>query len=134
MLDILIIFVRKLNFVKLRRNRFLKNILESTLRVTVTIVGEMHEIILSITRGSRRGSRTPAACKRNLLVSIVHNFEPLTIVTKNSVLDAAAPKLYFILIFFCFKWFPQNIMFMYFKCIQKILLNWYEIRKSTELH
>ena len=46
MLDILIIFVRKLNFVKLRRNGFLKNIFETTLRCTV---GETHETILSIT-------------------------------------------------------------------------------------
>ena len=43
MLDTLIIFVRKLNFVKLRRNWFLKNIFETTLRCTVSTVGEMHE-------------------------------------------------------------------------------------------
>ena len=51
MLDTLITFVRKLNFVKLRRNRFLKNIFETTLGSTVSTVGEMHETILSITGG-----------------------------------------------------------------------------------
>ena len=45
MLDILVIFV------KLRHNRFLKNIFEISLRCTVSTVGEMHEPILSITRG-----------------------------------------------------------------------------------
>ena len=50
MLDILIVFVRKLNFVKLRRNWFLKNIFEATLDCTVSTVGEMHETILLITR------------------------------------------------------------------------------------
>ena len=44
MLDILIVFV------KLRHNRFLKNIFEISLRCTVSTVGEMHEPILSITR------------------------------------------------------------------------------------
>ena len=44
MLDILIIFV------KLRHNRFLANIFESTLRCTVSTAGEVHEPILSITR------------------------------------------------------------------------------------
>ena len=47
----LIIFVRKLNFVKLRHNRFLKSIFETTLRCTVSTVGETHETILSITEG-----------------------------------------------------------------------------------
>ena len=51
MLDTLITFVTKLNFVKLRRNRILKNIFETTLRCTVRTVGEMHETILSITGG-----------------------------------------------------------------------------------
>ena len=51
MLDTLITFVRKLNFVKLRRNRFLKNIFETTLGCTVSTVGEMHKTILSITGG-----------------------------------------------------------------------------------
>ena len=46
MLDTLIIFVRKLDFVKVCRNRFLKNIFETTLRCTVSTVGEMHETIL----------------------------------------------------------------------------------------
>ena len=49
MLSALIIFVRKLNFVKLCRNRLLKNIFETTLCCTVSTVGEMHETILSIT-------------------------------------------------------------------------------------
>ena len=55
---ILIIFVRKLNFVKLRHNRFLKSIFENTLRCTVSTVGdtvstvgETHEAILSIIGG-----------------------------------------------------------------------------------
>ena len=82
----------------------------------------------------RRRSRTPAVCKTKLLVSIARNFQPLTIVTKNSILGAAVPKLYFILICFCFKWFLQNIMFMHFRSIQKILSNWYKIRKSIEFH
>ena len=47
----LIIFVRKLTFVKLRQNRFLKSIFETTLRCTVSTVGETHETILSITGG-----------------------------------------------------------------------------------
>ena len=51
MLDTLIIFVRKLNFVKLCHNRFLKNVFETTLRCTVSTVGEMHETILLITGG-----------------------------------------------------------------------------------
>ena len=38
-------------FVKLRHNRFLKNIFEISLRCTVSTVGEMHEPILSITGG-----------------------------------------------------------------------------------
>ena len=116
MLDILIILVRKLNFVTLRRDRFLKYIYETTLRCTVSTAGETHEIILSITGGE---SRTPTVCKAKLLVSIVRNFQLLTIVKKYSILDAAAPNLYFILICFCFKWFLQNIMFMYFRSIQK---------------
>ena len=44
MLDILVIFV------KLRHNRFLKNIFEISLRCIVSTVGEMHEHILSITK------------------------------------------------------------------------------------
>ena len=53
-------------------------------------------------------SRTPAACKTK---SIVRNFQPLINVTKNSILNTAAPKLYFILICFCFKWFhPRTII------------------------
>ena len=51
MLDILMIFLRKLNFVKLHCNWFLENIVETTLRCTVSTVVEMHETILSITRG-----------------------------------------------------------------------------------
>ena len=51
MLDILIILVRKLNFVTLHRNQFLKTIFETTLRCTVSTVGETHETILSITGG-----------------------------------------------------------------------------------
>ena len=51
MLDILIILVRKLNFVTLRRSQFLKTIFETTLRCTVSTVGETHETILSITGG-----------------------------------------------------------------------------------
>ena len=47
MLNILNILVI---FVKLRHNRFLKNIFEMSLRCTVSTVGEMHEPILSITR------------------------------------------------------------------------------------
>ena len=50
MLNILMSFVRKLSFVKLRRNRFLKNVFETTLRYTVSTVSETHETILSITR------------------------------------------------------------------------------------
>ena len=49
MLDILRIFVRKLNFVKLRRNGFLKNIFETTLCCTVSTVDETHETIMLIT-------------------------------------------------------------------------------------
>ena len=75
-----------------------------------------------------------AACKMKLLVLIVHNFQPSKIITKNSILDTAAPKLYFISNCFCFKWLLQNIMFMHFRSIQKILSNWYKIRKSIELH
>ena len=51
MLDILVNLVRKLSFVTLRRNRFLKNIFETTLRCTVSTVGETHETIMSITGG-----------------------------------------------------------------------------------
>ena len=52
MLDTLIIFVRKLNFVKLRDNRFLKSIFETTnLHRTVSTVDEIHETVLSITGG-----------------------------------------------------------------------------------
>ena len=49
MLNILIILLRELNFVTLRRNQFLKTIFETTLRCTVSTVGETHETILSIT-------------------------------------------------------------------------------------
>ena len=51
MLDILVNLVRKLSFVTLRRNRFLKNIFETTLRCTVSTVGETHKTIMSITGG-----------------------------------------------------------------------------------
>ena len=51
-----------------------------------------------------------------------------------SILDAGAPKLCFILICFFLKCFLQNITFMYFRSIQKNLLNWYEIGKSVELY
>ena len=51
MLAILTIFVMKLRFAKLRRNRFLKNIFATTLRCTASTVGETHETILSISRG-----------------------------------------------------------------------------------
>ena len=47
MLDILIIFV------KLRHNRFLKDINEISLRCTVSTVSEVHEPILSIARADR---------------------------------------------------------------------------------
>ena len=71
------------------------------------------------------GSRTLAACKTKPLVSIVRNFQPLTIVTKNSIFDAAAPKLYFILICFCFKWFhPCTIIqtdYIYLSVLFEIL-------------
>ena len=39
-----------ITFVKLRHNQFLKNIYENTLRCTVSTTGEVHELILSITR------------------------------------------------------------------------------------
>ena len=52
MLDTLIIFVRKLNFLNFCRNRFLKSIFETTLRCTLSTVGKMHETNLSITGGS----------------------------------------------------------------------------------
>ena len=138
MLEALIIYVRNLNFVKLRGNQFLKNIFETTLHCTVSTVGEMHETILSVNYW--RGSRTPVACKTKLLVSIVCNFQLLTIATKNyiftknSIIDAAAPKLYFILICFCFKCFLHNVMFIHFRSIQKILSNSYKLRKAIELH
>ena len=51
MLDTLIIFVRKLNFVKLCHNRLLRNISETNLRCTVRTVGEMDQTIMSITGG-----------------------------------------------------------------------------------
>ena len=101
MLDVLIILVKKLNFVTLRHNRFLKTIFETTLRCTLSTVRETHETFLSITGGNLE----PLHVRRK--------FQPLAIVTKNSILDAAAPKLYFILICFCFKWFLQNNMSMY---------------------
>ena len=133
MLDSLIIFVKlwKLNFVKLCRNRFLKKYVwdQCTLHCE-----HFRRNAWNYSVDYMRGSGTPAACKTNLLVSIVHNIQLLTVVTKNSILDAAAPKLYFILICFCFKWLLQNIMFMCFSSIQKILSNWYKIRKSIELH
>ena len=47
MLDVLIIFV------KLRQNRFLKNIFEISLRCTVSTVSEVHEPILSIARADQ---------------------------------------------------------------------------------
>ena len=90
----------KYNFVKLCHNRFLKNIFEATLRCTVSTVGETHETILLITGGDLEPLQQN---ETKLLVSIVCNFQPLTMVTKNSILDNAAPKLYFILICFCFK-------------------------------
>ena len=73
MLDIVIILVRKLSFAKLPSNLFLKNIFEITLRCTVSTVGEIHEIILSITVWDLEPH---AACKTKLLMSIVHNFQP----------------------------------------------------------
>ena len=63
MLDILIIFVRKLNFVTLRHNRFLKTIFETTLRCTLSTVGETHETIPSITGGDLE----PLHVRRNSL-------------------------------------------------------------------
>ena len=133
MLDILIIFVKNLYFFKLRRNQFLKNIFETTF----TLHWEhCRWNAWNYSVDYRRRSKTLAACKAKFLVRIVRNFQPLTIVIKNSILDAVAPKLYVVLICFCFKWFVQNIMFMYIRSIQKFLLNSnsYKIRKSTELH
>ena len=104
MLDTLIISTRKLSFVKLCRNRFLKNRFETTLRCTVKTVGEMHETILSITGGDLETLQ--------LHMSIVRNFQPLTIVYKNSILDTAVSKLYFILICFCFKWFLMLCLYI----------------------
>ena len=68
-----------------------ENIFETTLRCKI---GEVHETIL--------------------LVIIGRNFQLLTSVTNNSILDVAAPKFYFILICFCLKWLLQNIMFIRF--------------------
>ena len=73
MLDILIIFVRKLNFVKLRRNRLY--IFETTLRYTVSTVGEMHETILSITGGDLTpcSMKDEAFCVNSLQLSVINN-------------------------------------------------------------
>ena len=38
----------------------------------------------------RGGSRTPATSKMERFVMIVNGFQPLTIITKHSILDAAA--------------------------------------------
>ena len=65
MLDILIILVRKLNFVTLRHNRFLKIIFETTLHCTLCTVGETYETILSITGGDLE----PLHVRRNSLFS-----------------------------------------------------------------
>ena len=109
MLDNLIIFVKlwKLDFVKLYCNRFLKKYVwdQCTLHRE-----HFRWNVWNYSVHYRRGSRTPAACKTNVLVSIVHNIHLLTVVTKNSILDAAAVKLYFILICFCFKWLLQKIL------------------------
>ena len=114
---ILIIFVKKLNFVKLWCSRFLKNIWALSMNCE-----HSRWIAWNYSVYYQRGSRATAAFKTKLPVSIVCNFQPLTVVSKN--LDVAAPKLYFTLICFCFKWFHQNIIFMYFSPIHKILSNW----------
>ena len=74
MLEMLIILVRKLNFVTLRHNRFLKTIFETTLSCTL----------------SRGGSRTAATSKVQISVIIVNGWKPLTIITKSSTVDVAA--------------------------------------------
>ena len=51
MLDISVTFIKNFvlsNFVKLRHNRVLRNILENILRCTVSTAGEVHETSLSI--------------------------------------------------------------------------------------
>ena len=108
MLDVLIIYVRKLT---LSQSAFKKYIWDHfTLHCE-----HCRWNAWNCSLDYRRGSRAPSACKTTLLVS--STFPPLTIVTKNSILDAAAPKWRFILIWFWLKWFHQNIMFMYFRSI-----------------
>ena len=81
MLDILIIFV------KLCHNWFLKNVSEISLCCTRNTLNEVYEPILSINRGDLEPLHLV-----KLFATLVHNFQPLTIVIKNSILDAAVPK------------------------------------------
>ena len=46
--------------------------------------------ILMILEGIRGGSRAPATSKMERFVIIVNGFQPLTIITKRSILDVAA--------------------------------------------
>ena len=46
--------------------------------------------LLSTSNLQRGGSRTAAASKIELFVMIANGFHPLTIITKNSILDIAA--------------------------------------------
>ena len=46
--------------------------------------------LLSISNLKRGGSRTAATSKMELFVMIGNSFHPLTIITKNSILDIAA--------------------------------------------
>ena len=47
-------------------------------------------VVDSCTSSSRGGSRTAAASKMERFVIIVNSFQPLTIITKGSILDVAA--------------------------------------------
>ena len=132
-LDILIIFVRKLYFVNFVKPLKPQSVFKKYIWVHFTLHCEQCRwIAWNYSVDYRKGHRAPAS-KTKLLVSIVYNFQPLTIFTKNSILDTAAPKLYSIYFAFVSNGFFK-ILFMYFRSIQKILSNWYKIRKSIELH
>ena len=49
-----------------------------------------HDIIVMLLRASvRDGSRTAATSKMKLFVIMINGFQPLTIITKSSILDVA---------------------------------------------
>ena len=67
--------------------RYISSKIEDNSCIIVTFSNKIGKKSSSITKG---GSRTAATFKMELFVIIVNGFQPLTIITKSSILDVAA--------------------------------------------